>query len=161
MNSDPEVMRFVGDGRMPDPVELERRTRERVDTDFGMGLGYWSVFPRERPDDYLGYVVLSPVPDSPISNCPTASGGTLGARLRHRGLQGRTRVRFPGPWVAGNRRADLSRQLRSQRVIAKLGFQPAGNRHAYGTDLLFYRLARELLLGVQEPESRRSRLSTR
>jgi hypothetical protein len=23
MNSDPEVMRFVGDGRMPDPVELE------------------------------------------------------------------------------------------------------------------------------------------
>ena len=64
MNSDPEIMRFVGDGRMSDPVELEKRTRERVGTDFGVGLGYWSVFPRERPDDYLGYVVLSPVPES-------------------------------------------------------------------------------------------------
>jgi RimJ/RimL family protein N-acetyltransferase len=39
--------------------------------------------------------------------------------------------------------------LRSQRVIAKLGFAPAGVRHAYGQDLLFFRLGREAYLGSE------------
>jgi RimJ/RimL family protein N-acetyltransferase len=37
--------------------------------------------------------------------------------------------------------------LRSQRVVAKLGFTSAGMRHAYGQDLLFYRLASDAYLG--------------
>ena len=97
MNSDPEIMRFVGDGRMSDPVELEKRTRERVGTDFGVGLGYWSVFPRERPDDYLGYVVLSPVVESDRYRIVLwHPAERLGARLRHRSLQGRTGVSVSG-----------------------------------------------------------------
>jgi RimJ/RimL family protein N-acetyltransferase len=36
--------------------------------------------------------------------------------------------------------------LRSHRVIAKLGFTAAGIRHAYGRDLMFYRLARDSYL---------------
>jgi RimJ/RimL family protein N-acetyltransferase len=47
MDPDPEVMRYFDDRQPPDPVEHEKRVRARIRTDFGPGLGYWSVFPRE------------------------------------------------------------------------------------------------------------------
>ena len=147
MNADPEVMRFVGDGRMPDPVALEKRTRERVSTDFGMGLGYWSVFPRERPDDYLGYVVLSPVPESTDIELSygirrDAWGRGFAAEASRAGLDFGFGVRGLPEIVA----LTYPDNLRSQRVVAKLGFTPAGIRHAYGQDLLFYRLSRDAYL---------------
>jgi RimJ/RimL family protein N-acetyltransferase len=148
MNTDPEVMRFVGDGRMPDPVELEKRTRERVGTDFGLGLGYWSVSPRERPADYLGYVVLSPVPESADIEISygirrDAWGHGFATEASRAGLDFAFRVRALPEVVALVYPANLA----SQRVIAKLGLQPAGSRHAYGKDLLIYRLARDAYLG--------------
>jgi RimJ/RimL family protein N-acetyltransferase len=150
MNSDPEVMRFIGDGRMPDPVELEKRTRERCATDFGMGLGYWSVFPRERPDDYLGYVVLSPVPESTDIELSygirrDAWGQGFAAEASRAGLDFGFRMRALPEIVA----LTYPNNLRSQRVIAKLGFAAAGVRHAYGQDLLFFRLGREAYLGSE------------
>lgn len=143
MNSDPEVMRFVGDGRVPAPAELETRVRERIGTDFGMGLGYWSVFLRDRPDDYLGYVVLSPVPESTDVElsyglrrdawgrgfAPEASRAGLDFGFRVRGLPEIVALTYPD-------------NLRSQRVVAKLGFTPTGIRNAYGRDLLSFRLTR-------------------
>jgi hypothetical protein len=39
MNADPEVMRFVGDGRKPDPVEQEERVRA-ASRDFNMD---WAI----------------------------------------------------------------------------------------------------------------------
>jgi RimJ/RimL family protein N-acetyltransferase len=148
MNADPEVMRFVGDGSKPDPVEQERRVRERVDTDFGMGLGYWSVFPRERPDDYLGYVVLSPIPDSTDIELSyglrrDAWGHGFATEASRAGLEFGFKVRELPEIVALTYPANL----RSQRVIAKLGFESVGIRNAYGKDLLFFRLARESYLG--------------
>ena len=148
MNTDPEVMRFVGDGRMPDPVELEKRTRERVSTDFGLGLGYWSVFARERPDDYLGYVVLSPVPESADIEISygirrDAWGHGFATEAARAGLDFAFRVRALRELVA----LVYPANLKSQRVIAKFGFQPAGSRHAYGKDLLIYRLGRDSYLG--------------
>ncbi len=147
MNSDPEVLRFVGDGRMPDPVEQERRVRERVNTDFGMVLGYWSVFPRERPDDYLCCVVLSPVPDSTDIELSygirrDAWGQGLATEASRAGLEFGFKVRELPEIVA----LTYPDNLRSQRVIAKLGFTSAGIRHAYGQDLLFFRLGRESYL---------------
>jgi RimJ/RimL family protein N-acetyltransferase len=144
MNADPEVMRFVGDGRKVDPVEQEKRVRERAGTDFGMGLGYWSVFPRERPDDYLGYVVLSPIPDSTDVELSygirrDAWGRGFATEASRAGLEFGFRVRELPEIVALTYPANL----RSQRVISKLGFTPAGIRHAYGQDLLFFRLGRE------------------
>lgn len=147
MNSDPEVMRFVGDGRMPDPVELEKRTRERVGTDFGMGLGYWSVFPRARPDDYLGYVVLSPVPESTDIELSygikrDAWGHGFATEAARAGLDFGFGVRGLPEIVA----LTYPDNLRSQRVVAKLGFASAGIRHAYGQDLMFFRLTRDAYL---------------
>jgi RimJ/RimL family protein N-acetyltransferase len=147
MNSDPEVMRFVGDGRMPDPVELEKRTRERGATDFGVGLGYWSVFPRNRPDDYLGYVVLSPVPDSSDIEISygirrDAWGRGFATEASRAGLDFGFRVRALPEIVA----LVYPDNVGSQRVIAKLGFTPAGVRNAYGRDLLCHRLTRESYL---------------
>jgi len=148
MNTDPEVMRFVGDGRMPDQVELEKRTRERVSTDFGVGLGYWSVFARERPDDYLGYVVLSPLPESDDIEISygirrDAWGHGFATEAAGAGLDFAFRLRALSEVVA----LVYPANLRSQRVIAKLGFEPTGSRHAYGKDMLFYRLARDKYLG--------------
>jgi RimJ/RimL family protein N-acetyltransferase len=148
MNTDPEVVRFVGDGRVPNPVELERRTRERVSTDFGLGLGYWSVFLRERPDDYLGYVVLSPVPESTDIELSygiqrNAWGRGFATEASRAGLEFGFRVRGLPEIVA----LTYPDNLRSQRVVAKLGFTSAGMRHAYGQDLLFYRLNRGAYLG--------------
>ena len=143
MNTDPEVMRFVGDGRMPDPVELEKRTRERVGTDFGVGLGYWSVFPHERPDDYLGYVVLSPVPESVDIEISygirrDAWGHGFATEAARAGLDFAFRARVLPEVVAVVHPDNIS----SQRVAKKLGFKAAGHRHAHGADLFLYRLDR-------------------
>src|SRR5262245_15745486 len=147
MNSDPEVMRFIGDGRMPTPAELEKRTRERVDTDFGVGLGYWSVFLRDRPDDYLGYVVLSPVPESADIALSygirrDAWGKGFATEASRAGLDFGFRVHGLAEIVA----LTYPDNLRSQRVIARLGFAPAGVCNAYGRDLLLFRLTRESYL---------------
>jgi RimJ/RimL family protein N-acetyltransferase len=147
MNNDPEVMRFIGDGRMPDPVEQERRVRARVDIDFGMGLGYWSVFARERPYDVIGYVVLSPIPDATDIELSygirrDAWGQGFATEASRAGLDFGFRVRELPEIVALAYRDNLP----SHRVIAKLGFTAAGIRNAYGRDLMYYRLARDIYL---------------
>jgi RimJ/RimL family protein N-acetyltransferase len=137
-------MRFVGDGRVPDPVEQAKRVRARLGTDFGMGLGYWSVFPREQPDRFLGYVVLSPIPDSADIELSYGIrrdrwGQGLATEAAGAGLDFAFRIRALPEVVA----LVYSANLASQRVIAKLGFAAAGQRNAYGTDLLYYRLERD------------------
>jgi RimJ/RimL family protein N-acetyltransferase len=152
MAADPEVMRFVGDGSVPEPTAHEKRVRERAGTDFGMGLGYWSVFLCERPDDYLGYVVLSPVPDSTDIELSygirrDSWGQGLATEAAGAGLDFAFRTcRLPEVVAlvyAGN--------PASQRVIAKLGFAAAGQRNAYGADLLYYRLDRDRYLARVKP----------
>jgi RimJ/RimL family protein N-acetyltransferase len=142
MDLDPEVMRFL-DGPRTDTAEHEKEVRERIRKDFGPGLGYWSVFPRDRPNDFLGYSSLHTMPDYPeveigyrfrraawghgfateaAAACLDHAFGTLGLEEV---------VAVVDPQNQG-----------SLRVIAKLGFRAAGRRHAYRKDLLFYRLER-------------------
>ncbi len=64
MDSDPAVMRFVGDGRIADPTSLEERLRQRLGISFGDGLGIWSVFANDRRDDFLGVAGLVPIQGS-------------------------------------------------------------------------------------------------
>ncbi|MBP2460505.1 MULTISPECIES: GNAT family N-acetyltransferase [unclassified Rhizobium] len=59
MDRDPEVTKFI-----PGPwSDLERHNafvRERIVTDFGNGLGYWSVFQHDHPELFLGWILLTP-----------------------------------------------------------------------------------------------------
>ncbi|WP_447926513.1 GNAT family N-acetyltransferase [Vreelandella sp. EE27] len=59
MDRDPEVTKFVS-GPWGDPERHETFVRERIETDFGEGLGYWSVFLREHPNQFLGWILLIP-----------------------------------------------------------------------------------------------------
>ena len=59
MDRDPEVTKFIT-GPWSDPDRHEAFVRERIETDFGEGLGYWSVFSRKRLDHFLGWVLLIP-----------------------------------------------------------------------------------------------------
>jgi len=59
MDRDPEVTKFIP-GPWADPERHEAFVRERIEADFGPGLGYWSVFEREHSDRFLGWVFLIP-----------------------------------------------------------------------------------------------------
>jgi RimJ/RimL family protein N-acetyltransferase len=146
MDADPEVMRFL-DGPRLDMAEHETEVRARIHKDFGPGLGYWSVFRRDRLDDFLGYVCLHRMPDYEDIE--------LGYRFRRSAW----RQGFATESAAACLEHALLRlaltevvavvdrdNLMSQRVIAKLGFEAAGYRRAYGKELLFYRLTRNSYL---------------
>src|ERR1700730_17860825 len=59
MDRDPLVTQFI-DGPWHDAVQHERFLRERIQTWFGDGLGYWSVFLKDSPMRFLGWVLLIP-----------------------------------------------------------------------------------------------------
>ena len=142
MDLDPEVMRFL-DGPRTDTAAHEKEVRARIGKDFGPGLGYWSVFRRDRPEDFLGYVSLHVMPDYAEVElgyrfdrpawgqgfATEAAAACLDHAFRTLALPEVVAVVDP------DNRGSL-------RVIAKLGFRAAGRRHAYRKDLLFYRLER-------------------
>jgi RimJ/RimL family protein N-acetyltransferase len=136
-------MRFIGDGRLPDPVAHERLVRERIRRDFGAGLGYWSVFPRDRPGEFLGYVQLTTMPDYGDIEIGyrfrrAAWGRGLATEAANACLDHAFRTRALPEVVAVVHPDNIG----SQRVVMKLGFKAAGHRHAYGADLFLYRLGR-------------------
>ena len=59
MDRDPLVTRFI-DGPWHDGELHERFLRERIQTSFGDGLGYWSIFLKDSPMRFLGWVLLIP-----------------------------------------------------------------------------------------------------
>jgi RimJ/RimL family protein N-acetyltransferase len=59
MDRDPQVTQFIA-GPWSDPVAHEAFVRTRIETDFGEGLGYWSIVTREAPDHMLGWILLIP-----------------------------------------------------------------------------------------------------
>lgn len=59
MDRDPEVTRHIP-GPWTDPERHEAFVRSRMQADYGPGLGYWSIFAREQPDRFLGWVLLIP-----------------------------------------------------------------------------------------------------
>lgn len=59
MDRDPEVIRFIC-GPWDIPAEHERFLSERIRKSFGGGLGYWSIFANDQPDQFLGWVLLIP-----------------------------------------------------------------------------------------------------
>ncbi len=140
MESDPEVMRFVGGTRPGEPEVHRREFLERMRKDFGPGLGYWNVFPKGEPDHFMGWVCLAPLPgyrDIEIGYrfkrafwgrgyAGEACQACLDYAFGELGLREVVAVAHP-------------ENARSHRVLAKLGFAAAGLRHAYGEMLPFYR----------------------
>ncbi|WP_281840769.1 GNAT family N-acetyltransferase [Sinisalibacter aestuarii] len=59
MDRDPEVTRFIP-GPWHDPQAHEAFLRERIETSFGEGLGYWSIFPKAQPERFAGWILLIP-----------------------------------------------------------------------------------------------------
>ena len=59
MDRDPQVVQFVA-GPWSDPLEHERFLKSRIQASFGEGLGYWSIFSRQEPERFLGWVLLIP-----------------------------------------------------------------------------------------------------
>jgi len=59
MDRDPDVTRHIL-GPWNDPVLHERFLRERIAQSLGLGLGYWSIFPKERPTEFAGWVLMIP-----------------------------------------------------------------------------------------------------
>src|SRR5471030_2207047 len=53
MDRDPQVTQFI-DGPWHDAEAHERFLRERIQTSFGDGLGYWSIFPKDSPMRFWG-----------------------------------------------------------------------------------------------------------
>ena len=59
MNEDPEVMRFIP-GPWDDPELHGALLRQRIQASYGHGLGYWSIFTKDDPDTFLGWIYLKP-----------------------------------------------------------------------------------------------------
>ncbi len=151
MDSDPDVMRYMGGVRPSDKrrEEFVVGMNEAVE----IGLGYWSVFPKDSEHDLLGWIILRPLPgytDVEIGYRfkHTAWGkgyATEAARavLRHGfetvGLDEIVAVIHP-------------ENERSQRIIKKLGLIPDGMRKAYGKQIPFYRLPRAQYLEDNEKQ---------
>jgi RimJ/RimL family protein N-acetyltransferase len=59
MDRDPEVMKYVS-RPWDNPERHKRFLRERIQKSLGSGLGYWSLFARPQPEQFLGWVLLIP-----------------------------------------------------------------------------------------------------
>lgn len=60
MDRDPEVTRYVA-GPWNEPRAHEAFVRDRIQRPYPAGLGYWSIFPRNTPEQFLGWILLIPV----------------------------------------------------------------------------------------------------
>jgi RimJ/RimL family protein N-acetyltransferase len=148
MDRDPEVYRFLEEPG--DPDEQRDDMRERILTDFGAGLGTWSIFPRGSPENFLGIVHIIPIDDE-------GPDVELGFRL----------VR--AAWGQGLASEAAARLIRhgfetvgldeiiavtdpdnegSERTLVRLGFKREGWRRAWGYDNHFFRLPKSRWLGA-------------
>ena len=143
MDGDADVRRYVSDGKVPDPTFHEQRLRERIRTNGDEGLGFWSVFRREQRDDFLGIVGLVRLTIYPGIEldyryrtiawgrgfATEAAAACLDYAFGALGLRELIALVYP-------------ENVPSQRVVAKLGFAPAGRLRAGAADLLLYKLRR-------------------
>lgn len=59
MDRDPEVTRHIA-GPWTDREAHERFLEDRITRNFGEGLGYWSIFGKADPGQFLGWILLIP-----------------------------------------------------------------------------------------------------
>ncbi|WP_430474186.1 GNAT family N-acetyltransferase [Thalassospira lucentensis] len=59
MDKAPGVVDFII-GPWQDPNAHEAFVKRRINQDYGVGLGYWSIFAKQRPDHFIGWILLIP-----------------------------------------------------------------------------------------------------
>jgi RimJ/RimL family protein N-acetyltransferase len=59
MDRDADVTKFIP-GPWNDLEKHEQFLRDRIENSLGDGLGYWSIFPKDQPDQFLGWILLIP-----------------------------------------------------------------------------------------------------
>ncbi|WP_417828538.1 GNAT family N-acetyltransferase [Thalassospira sp.] len=59
MDRAPGVVDFIP-GPWVDPVQHRAFIKARIEQDYGNGLGYWSIFAKTKPHDFLGWILLIP-----------------------------------------------------------------------------------------------------
>jgi len=59
MDRAPGVVDFIV-GPWQDRDAHEAFVKARINQDYGVGLGYWSIFTKEIPDHFIGWVLLIP-----------------------------------------------------------------------------------------------------
>lgn len=141
INSDPEVMRYLG--AVWPPERQRAHLSAQIEADFGEGLGYWSLFELAAPERMLGWALLTPLPGT--------DDVQIGYRLRRdawgRGIATEAAARLMDhafttvdlPALAASVHPE---NLGSQRVLTKLGTADAGSYEAGGKiERLYRRLA--------------------
>lgn len=147
MDRDPEVVRYI-DGPWSDPALHRAFIKERITTSYPPGLGYWSVFDRARPDRFLGWILLIP-------RACTGPEVEIGWRFNRSswGNGYATEAALPvlrhGFLGAGLDEIIASidpDNVRSIRVVQKLGLLPAGRELERGRPSLRFALTRAQFL---------------
>jgi RimJ/RimL family protein N-acetyltransferase len=59
MDREAEVTKYV-QGPWDDPDEHKRFLIDRIERDWGPGLGYWSIFSKQGPGAFIGWILLIP-----------------------------------------------------------------------------------------------------
>ena len=141
VNSDPEVMRYLG--AVWPPERQRAHLSAQIDTDFGEGLGYWSLFENAAPEQMLGWALLTPL--------PATDDVQIGYRLRRdawgRGIATEAAGRLMEHAFSSLKLPALAATVHpenvgSQRVMAKLDFTDVGTYEAGGkVERLYRRLA--------------------
>ena len=122
MDSNPEVTRYLPK-RWNTPQEHAALLKEWLARSHPAGLGYWSIFAKDNPTEFLGWVHLLPVEGDDTAT-------EIGWRLKH-SVWGRGYASEAAGAIleyafgtVGSRRvvaATHSENARSQRVIERLG----------------------------------------
>jgi RimJ/RimL family protein N-acetyltransferase len=142
INSDPEVMRFLG--AVWPPERQRSHLTAQVERDWGPGLGYWSIFERGGTgSDLFGWVLLI---SSEGHGAPE-----LGYRLR-RSAWGRGVATEAARAIVDHGREGLGLEtimaiahrdnVASHGVLGKLGFQPGEEDISRGVPERVFRLAK-------------------
>lgn len=133
MDRDPEVTRFI-QGPWNEPEQHESFLRDRILRSFGPGLGYWSIFLKEQPNQFLGWILLIPYdgvgPEIEIGwRLVRKFWGHGYATEAARGVAGHA---FEGVSVERIIAVIDPRNLGSIQVAEKIGMRPVSSNSCHG-----------------------------
>lgn len=141
MDLDPQVIRYVF-AKAPDPERWRARIAAQIQGGWPPIGGIWAVEWRDAPG-FLGWCDLFPLGPSRLIEIGyrfhrTTWGRGIGSEAARAVLDHGFRALAIDPIVAVTNPDNLA----SQRILTKIGLQPAGEAYYYGQWMRFFRLDR-------------------